>query len=154
MDGRLCTAPTCEDEMTYRLDPTFTIEEQGAIRNAMRIWERGTGGRICFLQTSKPAFRVAIVRAEDPVVLRPVDPDWEKHAGLYRLGTIWIVTKDNDLKTITDITAHELGHAMGLKHTSLSGSIMRGNEGARQWDGELPESDRVAFCDLFTCACR
>lgn len=154
MDGRMCVAPTCEDEMTYRLDPAFTTEERKSIHDAMRVWERGTGGRVCFLPTEAPMFRLAIIRADDPIVLRPVDPLWEKHAGLYRNGVIWIVAKEGNQRVITDIATHELGHALGLKHSDQRQSIMRGNEGAREWNGELSANDRAQYCGFYRCACR
>jgi hypothetical protein len=149
-DGSICPT-SCNTTTRYRLDPAFTDDESNSIREAMRLWYSASGGRACF---SEGGSDLILVRVTDRLELRPFADGWHSYAGLYRLGTIWIVVSDLTPRAMVDVAAHEIGHHLGIDHVvDTEETIMHPTKGGRREDATLSERDRTAYCAAHACVC-
>jgi hypothetical protein len=154
-DPRACPG-ACERAIAYTLDPRFNVDERALIDQAMRVWERGTGGRVCFRQGGRDVVIEKLDRADE---LQPWDPDWPRHVALTRGGRIWIVaTRIDDPGEYRALVVHELGHELGIGHiedtamTYMHGTINDTPEVLWK-QARLPERDARAFCQVHRCTC-
>ncbi len=146
----------CDRTIAYSLDPQFNSDEQALIEQAMRVWERGTGGRVCFAPGGRDLVIDKLDRSDE---LQPWDPDWPRHVALTKGGRIWIVaTRVDDPGEYRALVVHELGHRLGIGHiedttaTYMHSTI---NDTPQElWkNAKLPERDARAFCEAHRCTC-
>jgi hypothetical protein len=154
-DPRAC-AGECPRPIAYTLDPHFDADECGVIGEAMRVWERGTAGRVCFTPGGQDLVIEKLDRSDQ---LEPWDPDWPRHVALTKGGRIWIVAaRIEDIGEYRALIVHELGHHLGIghiedtpvtyMHTTINDTPMDLWRNAR-----LPERDARAFCQVHRCTC-
>jgi hypothetical protein len=154
-DPDLCPGE-CERPIAYVLDERFNREERAFIEDAMRVWERGTGGRVCFSPGGGDLVIERLSRSDD---LEPWDPDWKRHVALTKGGHIWIVaTRVDDPGEYRALVVHELGHHLGIGHiedtaaTYMHSTI--NDTPPELWTHvHLPKRDGRAFCEVHRCTC-
>jgi hypothetical protein len=147
---------TCQSPIHYSLDDQFSDEERGYIEDAMRVWEGGTGGRVCFAPGGTDLFIERLDRSDD---LKPWDPDWPRHVALTKGGHIWIVApRIEDAGEYRALVVHELGHHLGIGHiedtaaTYMHATI--NDTPAELWRHlKLPARDGRAYCEVHRCSC-
>ena len=149
-------AGECERPITYSIDPQFNADEQSLIEQAMRVWERGTGGRVCFAPGGRDVVIEKLDRSDE---LQPWDPDWPRHVALTKGGRIWIVaTRVDDPGEYRALVVHELGHRLGIGHIEDTASTYMhstiNDTPVELWrHGRLPDRDRRAYCAVHRCTC-
>lgn len=146
----------CAHPVDYTIDPGFDADEQALIEQAMRAWERGTGGRVCFEPGGQDLF---VAKLDSPEQLQPWDADWSKHVALCEGDHIWLVeTSVSDPGAFRALVIHEVGHYLGLGHvedtplTYMHSSIADTPEELRK-RARLPERDARDFCAVHRCTC-
>jgi len=146
-----CARPTA-----YTIDPGFDADERALIEQAMHVWQRGTGGRVCFEPGGRDLVVEKLDRAEQ---LEPMDPDWSKHVALTERDHIWLVEPSvSDPGMFRALAVHELGHYLGLGHaedtplTYMHSSIGDTPQELRD-RGRLPERDGHDYCAAHRCTC-
>ena len=154
-DGTQCPG-ACETRVHYSVDSSFDQDEQETIAEAARVWERGTGGRVCF---SRDGNDLRFIRLEQQRELEPFDDEWQNHVALNKGGRIWIVSsKIDDRGEYLALVIHEIGHHLGLGHiedtrsTYMHGTINDTPRSLWRHPG-LPERDRREFCSVRGCVC-
>jgi hypothetical protein len=154
-DGTQCPG-ACETRVAYSVDPAFDEDERRAISDAARVWEKGSGGRVCFTEGGDD---LRFIRLEQQKDLAPFDDEWPNHVALNKGGRIWIVApRVDDPGEYLALVIHEIGHHLGLGHiedtpiTYMHGTI---NDTPRfLWrHAQLPERDRREFCAVRSCVC-
>ena len=146
----------CDRAITYSLDPQFNEEERALIEDGMRVWERGSGERVCFAPGGRDLVIDKLERADD---LAAWDPDWRHHIALTKGGHIWIVaTRVDDPGEYRALVVHELGHHLGIGHiedTTLTYMHSTINDTPAELcaRASLPERDARAFCEVHRCTC-
>jgi hypothetical protein len=146
----------CETRIAYKLDPKFSEEERGLVHEGMKVWEKGTGGRVCFAEGGDD---VEFIRLEKQSELKPIDDEWPNHVALCKSGKIWIVASKMETHgEYIGVVVHELGHHLGLRHIEdVQATYMHStiNDTPRElWtDPQLPERDRREFCAIHGCTC-
>jgi hypothetical protein len=149
-------AGECQRPIAYTLDPQFDADERGIIGEAMRVWERGTEGRVCFSPGGQDLVIEKLDRSDQ---LQPWDPAWPQHVALTKGGRIWIVAaRIDDVGEYRALIVHELGHYLGIghiedtpltyMHTTINDTPMDLWRNAR-----LPERDAREFCQVHRCTC-
>jgi hypothetical protein len=149
-------AGACDQPIHYLLDARFNPDERSLIEDAMSVWERGTGGRVCFAAGGND---LVIERLERSDELAPYDPDWPRHVALTKGGRIWIVApRIDDPGEYRALAVHELGHHLGIGHiedttrTYMHSTI--NDTPADLWtQARLPPRDGQAFCEVHPCRC-
>jgi hypothetical protein len=149
-------AGACAFPIAFSLDTQFSADERAVIEDAMHVWERGTGGRVCFASGGRD---LLIKKLERPDQLKPWDPDWPRHVALTKGGCIWIVaTRIDDPGEYRALVVHELGHHLGIGHiedtamTYMHSTI--GDTPRDLWKTPgLPDRDGHAFCAIHSCTC-
>jgi hypothetical protein len=147
---------TCERAVAYTLDPRFNADERRVIDEAMQVWERGSGGRVAFVEGGRDLVLEKLDRSEE---LRPFDPDWPQHVALTRGDRIWIVAaRIDDVGEYRALIVHELGHYLGIGHiedtpmTYMHSTI--NDTPVDLWKhAHLPPRDARAFCEVRKCTC-
>jgi hypothetical protein len=146
----------CARPIGYTLDEAFDDDDRTLIEQAMRVWERGTGGRVCFSPGGRDLVFEEVERAED---LQPWDPEWRQHVAFTKSGHVRIVhTSVCEPDRFRALVVHEIGHHLGLEHvddtalTFMHRSINDIPEGLREY-ARLPERDRLDFCKAHRCTC-
>jgi hypothetical protein len=146
----------CDKTIRYSLDPQFAEDERVLIEEGMRVWEKGSGGRVCFAPGGRQLVIAKLDRSDD---LEPWDPDWRKHVALTKGGRIWIVAnRIDDPGEYRALVVHELGHHLGIGHiedtpaTYMHSTI---NDTPQElWRAApLPKRDGRAFCQVHRCTC-
>jgi hypothetical protein len=146
----------CERPIAYSLDPQFNSVERDLISDAMRVWEKGTGGRVCFAPGGHDLVIEKLDRSDQ---LQPWDADWPRHVALTKGGRIWIVaTRIDDPGEYRALVVHELGHHLGIGHiedTAMTYMHSTINDTPPDlWThARLPERDARAFCEVRRCVC-
>jgi hypothetical protein len=146
----------CDKPITYSLDPQFDAQERALIEDGMRVWERGSGERVCFAPGGRDLVIDKLARADD---LAAWDPEWRHHIGLTKGGHIWIVaTRIDDPGEYRALVVHELGHHLGIGHiedTALTYMHSTINDTPPELcnSGNLPKRDARAFCEVHRCMC-
>jgi hypothetical protein len=154
-DPSVCPG-ACEHAITYSLDPQFNEDECALIGEAMRVWERGTDGRVCFQSGGRDLVIEKLDRSDE---LQPWDPDWTRHVALTKGGRIWIVAaRIDDPGEYRALVVHELGHHLGIGHiedTPLTymHSTINDTPEALWKHPRLPERDARAYCEVHRCIC-
>ncbi len=146
----------CDKPITYSLDPQFNRDERALIEEGMRVWERGSGGRVCFAPGGRDLVIDKLDRSDE---LEPWDPDWQRHVALTKGGRIWIVaTRIDDPGEYRALIVHELGHHLGIGHiedtpaTYMHSTI--NDTPVELWaHASLPRRDGRAFCEVRRCTC-
>jgi hypothetical protein len=146
----------CVDPIDYTLDPRFDADERALIEQAMHVWERGTGQRVCFAPGGRDLVFEKVESAEE---LQPWDPDWSQHVALTKGGHVWIVESGvSDPGAFRALVIHEIGHHLGLGHvedtplTYMHSSVNDTPEELRV-RAHLPERDGREFCAVRRCTC-
>lgn len=146
----------CTRAVGYTLDTALDTDDRGLIEQAMHVWERGTGGRVCFTPGGYDLVVEEVERAED---LSRWDPEWPHHVGFNKGSHVWIVhTSVSDPDKLRALAVHEIGHYLGLTHaddtalTFMHRSIDDIPQGLRE-HARLPERDRLDFCKAQRCTC-
>jgi hypothetical protein len=146
----------CAHPTGYTLDPRFDADERLLVEQAMHVWERGTGGRVCFVPGGRDLVVEKVGRSEE---LRPWDDAWAQHVGYARGDHIWLVEAGlPDPGEFRALVAHEIGHHLGLEHaddtplTFMHPSIDDVPEELREHP-RLPDRDRHGFCAKHRCTC-
>ncbi len=146
----------CERPIAYSLDPQFNSSERELIEQGMSVWERGTGGRVCFAPGGRD---LVIERLDRPDELQLWDPDWPRHVALTRGGRIWIVApRIDDPGEYRALIVHELGHHLGIGHiedtpATYMHSTIDDTPPMLWTNARLPERDGRAFCEVRRCTC-
>jgi hypothetical protein len=146
----------CERPIAYSLDPQFNQDEQVLIEQAMHVWERGTGGRVCFAPGGRDVVIEKLDRSDE---LQPWDPDWPRHVALTKGARIWIVaTRVDDPGEYRALVVHELGHRLGIGHiedttTTYMHSTINDTPPELWKHALLPERDARAYCEVHRCTC-
>jgi hypothetical protein len=146
----------CDRPIAYSIDPQFNADEHALIEQAMRVWEHGTGGRVCFAPGGRDVVIEKLDRSDE---LQPWDPDWPRHVALTKGGRIWIVaTRVDDPGEYRALVVHELGHRLGIGHIEDTASTYMHstiNDTPQElWThAQLPERDARAFCEVHRCTC-
>jgi hypothetical protein len=146
----------CERPIAYSLDPQFNSDEQVLIEQAMHVWERGTGGRVCFAPGGRDVVIEKLDRSDE---LQPWDPDWPRHVALTKGARIWIVaTRVDDPGEYRALIVHELGHRLGIGHiedttTTYMHSTINDTPPELWKHALLPERDARAYCEVHRCTC-
>ena len=154
-DPNVCPGE-CDKPITYSLDPQFSLGERALIEEGMRVWERGTGGRVCFAPGGRDLVIDKLSRADE---LEPWDPDWRRHVALTKGGRIWIVaTRIDDPGEYRALVVHELGHHLGIGHIedtpdTYMHSTINDTPPELCENALLPKRDARAFCDVHRCTC-
>jgi len=146
----------CASPVHYTLDPQFNADERVLIEQAMRVWEMGTRGRVCFVPGGRDLVIEKLDRAEE---LQPWDPEWPHHVALARAGRIWIVgAAVDDPGEFRGLAVHELGHHLGIGHiedaalTYMHSTI--NDTPVDLWrHARLPERDAREYCKVHRCTC-
>jgi hypothetical protein len=138
------------------LDPQFNQSERGLIEEGMRVWEHGSGGRVCFALGGQD---LIFQKLDRPDELEPWDPEWRRHVALTKAGRIWIVaTRIDDPGEYRALVVHELGHHLGIGHiedTTLTYMHSTINDTPLELcaHARLPKRDARAFCEVHRCTC-
>jgi hypothetical protein len=154
-DATACPG-ACEVHVGYEVDPAFSEQEQQHIADAAAVWERGSGGRVCF---QKGGHDLRFIRLEHQRDLSPFDDEWQNHVALNKSGRIWIVpSKVDEPGEYVALVIHEIGHHLGLNHIEdTSATYMHStiNDTPRfLWKRpSLPERDRAEYCSVRGCIC-
>jgi hypothetical protein len=154
-DPGACTG-VCDQPIRYSLDSRFDADERSLIRDAMGVWERGTGGRVCFASGGKDLVIEKLDRSDE---LAPYDPDWPRHVALTKGGRIWIVApRIDDPGEYRALAVHEIGHHLGIGHIEdTARTYMHSTINDTPLDlwthARLPERDGRAFCEVHPCRC-
>jgi hypothetical protein len=149
-------AGDCDRAIGFSLDPKFNADERDLIAEAMRVWEVGTSGRVCFAPGGRDLVIDKLERSDE---LEPWDADWPRHVALTKGGRIWIVAaRIDDPGEYRALVVHELGHHLGIGHiedTTLTYMHSTINDTPQElWTtARLPERDGRAFCEVRRCAC-
>jgi len=149
-------AGACLRPIAFSLDKGFNASERVVIEEAMRVWEHGTGGRVCFAPGGRD---LVIEKLDRPDQLQPWDPDWPRHVALTKGGRIWIVAaRIDDPGEYRALVVHELGHHLGIGHiedTAMTYMHSTINDTPRDlWKtAQLPDRDAHAFCAVQQCTC-
>ena len=146
----------CERPIAYTLDARFNPDERRVIFEAMQVWERGSGGRVTFVEGGDDVVLEKLDRSDQ---LEPFDPDWPQHVALTRGGRIWIVAaRIDDAGEYRALIVHELGHYLGIGHiedtpmTYMHSTI--NDTPVDLWKhARLPQRDARAFCEVRKCTC-
>lgn len=147
------------------IDDRFTAEEEAiiakAIAHANETFDPLVGEPV-FVYGGRYADRDGFTAedlGDDRAVIYKVFPHdrdgWELACGqCFQDGTtqgwdilLWAVpfVDEFDRKAYRSMVLHELGHLLGLPHTSAQGAVMNENEFAT----EFTEPDIAAFCELY-----
>ena len=154
-DPDLCPGK-CDKAITYSLDPQFDEQERALIEDGMRLWERGSGDRVCFAPGGRDLVIDKLERADD---LAAWDPEWRHHIALTKGGHIWIVaTRVDDPGEYRALVVHELGHHLGIGHIedtrrTYMHSTINDTPAELCARVSLPERDARAFCEVHRCTC-
>jgi hypothetical protein len=149
-------AGECDRPIAYTLDPQFNSDERDLIADAMRVWERGTSGRVCFAPGGRDLVIEKLDRSDQ---LQPWDADWPRHVALTKGGRIWIVAaRIDDPGEYRALVVHELGHHLGIGHiedTAMTYMHSTINDTPQDlWThARLPTRDARAFCEVHRCTC-
>jgi hypothetical protein len=146
----------CVKPIAYSLDPQFNEDERTLIEEGMRVWEHGSGGRVCFSQGGRDLVIHKLDRSDE---LQPWDPEWPRHVALTKGGRIWIVaTRVDGPGEYRALAVHELGHYLGIGHIEdTSSTYMHSTINDTPPDlwmhTRLPKRDGRAFCEVHRCTC-
>jgi hypothetical protein len=149
----------CERSIVYTLDARFDTGERGVIGEAMRVWENGTSGRVCFLAGGHGGEDLVVEKLDRSEQLRPWDPDWSQHVALTKDDHIWIVApRIDDADEYRALVVHELGHHLGIGHiedaaATYMHSMINDTPVELRLHARLPERDARAFCQVVRCTC-
>ncbi len=151
-------AGTCARPIAYSLDPRFRGDERVLIREAMSVWELGTGGRVCFAPGGRDLVIEKLERSDE---LQPWDPEeWPHHVALTKSGRIWIVApRVEDRGEYRALIVHELGHHLGIGHIEDTAdtymhSTINDTPAELSIHPRLPPRDARAYCEVHGCTCQ
>ncbi len=149
-------AGRCLRPIAYSLDPRFSVGERALIEEAMRVWETGTAGRVCFVPGGRDLVLERLERSDE---LQPWDSGWPHHVALTKGSRIWIVApRVEDPGEYRALIVHELGHHLGIGHiedTAMTYMHSTINDTPPDlWlHARLPPRDGRAFCAVRQCTC-
>lgn len=139
-----CSVP-CSYTEIVRVDPAFSETERVEIWKGLQTWPQATGA-LCFRpQVGDEAYGLTIVRGENQLALRPYSNKYDKLAAIQKDRTI-VIAMDKAENHLANITAHEIGHVLGLDHKKDSSSVMHLQAGDHLVGGkDLPLKDYRTF---------
>jgi hypothetical protein len=122
--------PPVRGTATVWVDPSFTANEQWAIDLGMRAWTRGAPECARFVRVPSRPARVVVLRAPTRMLMTAFAGDAHAtgvHLPGFDVDTVWLYpvglgkTEPEHLAWVAAMTAHELGHAIGVGGRTIDG---------------------------------
>ena len=136
---------------TYTISPSFSQGERQAIRRGFAQWEAATDGAVTFGESDR----------DGSIVVHPVEESDPRMGRLRKLtGAKSLVAGalDNQILIIPEkiepgmwetVTAHEVGHTLGLRTHLSSGNVM--SESYQTVSKSLTCQDVQSVCTFIPC---
>lgn len=143
--------PDCKEVDLFVIDDAFTPADRAGIVDGIAAWHNSTGGRVCFIEAPDPKSRVDLhIRAgHTEQFVKIMGPFGVFVIGLTLHRDIWLMPTDEIIVSgfpIRDTTAHEIGHYLGLMHSTEG--LMQSSGGHLTAGGNIPPVTLAEWCDM------
>ena len=165
-EGAGTNAHTVQYYLGELLADTDPAAVKMAFEVAMQAWSSATSGNLVFIETYQPNQPNTIDIhwvdeaghfPENAIAhsYYPAPPNAEPLAGDIHFNTSHLWQADGPLKhqayDIERVAAHEIGHALGLDHSTVSDSVMYASLRSQQPFTGLHPDDIIGACALYRC---